>query len=144
MTAAVTDQPDRPTPLVLARAARSESRHRPNLLEELVARLGPLVTLLESLELDTRTELIDWIGRRGRDEVDKFLDRQLSGFDFFARWRPKEEIGTPWFVAFTDAAGFGIGQRTRRTTDWTRIIVWSTLGLVIAAFAGAWVYLALA
>ena len=75
MTAAVTDQPDRPTPLVLARAARSESRHLPNLLEELVARFGPLVTLLESLELDTRTELIDWIGRRGRNEVDKFLDR---------------------------------------------------------------------
>lgn len=44
------------------------------------------------------------------------------------------------FVAFTDAAGFGIGQRTRRTTDWTRIIVWSTLGLVIAGFAGACVY----
>lgn len=44
------------------------------------------------------------------------------------------------FVAFTDAAGFGIGQRTRRTTDWTRIIVWSTLGLVIAGLAEACVY----
>ena len=48
------------------------------------------------------------------------------------------------FVAFTDAAGFGIGQRTRRTTDWTRIIVWATLGLLIAAIAGACVYLAVA
>lgn len=47
------------------------------------------------------------------------------------------------FVAFTDAAGFGIGQRTPRATDWTRIIVWSTLGLVIAAFAGACVYIAI-
>ena len=47
------------------------------------------------------------------------------------------------FVAFTDAAGFGIGQRTRRMTDWTRIIVWSTLGVMIAAVVGACVYLAL-
>lgn len=44
------------------------------------------------------------------------------------------------FVAFTDAAGFGIGQRTRRTTDWTRIVVWSTLEVVIAGFAEACVY----
>ena len=46
------------------------------------------------------------------------------------------------FVAFTDAAGFGIGQRTRRTTDWTRIIVWSMLGLMASAVVGAYVYLA--
>lgn len=46
------------------------------------------------------------------------------------------------FVAFTDAARFGIGQRTRWRTDWTRIIVWSTLGVMIAAVVGAYVYLA--
>ncbi|WP_426326209.1 hypothetical protein [Microbacterium sp. E-13] len=45
------------------------------------------------------------------------------------------------FVAWTDAAGFGEGTRSRRYIDWTRIIVWSTLGLLIVGFAsGAIIY----
>ena len=37
------------------------------------------------------------------------------------------------FVAWTDAAGFGPGVRSPRYVDWTRVIVWSTLGLVVVA-----------
>ncbi|WP_082561599.1 DnaJ domain-containing protein [Microbacterium sp. Root61] len=45
------------------------------------------------------------------------------------------------FVAWTDAAGFGTGVRSPRHVDWTRIIVWSTLGLVIVGLvAGAITY----
>lgn len=40
------------------------------------------------------------------------------------------------FVAWTDAAGFGAGTRSRRYVDWTRIIVWSTLGFLIAGLIG--------
>jgi hypothetical protein len=40
------------------------------------------------------------------------------------------------FVAWTDAAGFGAGARSRRYIDWTRIIVWSTLGLLIVGLVG--------
>jgi hypothetical protein len=40
------------------------------------------------------------------------------------------------FVAWTDAAGFGPGVRSPRYVDWTRVIVWSTLGLVVVALVG--------
>jgi len=40
------------------------------------------------------------------------------------------------FVAWTDAAGFGPGARSPRYVDWTRIIVWTALGLVVAALVG--------
>ena len=40
------------------------------------------------------------------------------------------------FVAWTDAAGFGAGTRSRRYIDWARIIVWSSLGLLIVALVG--------
>lgn len=40
------------------------------------------------------------------------------------------------FVAWSDAAGFGAGTRSRRYVDWTRIIVWSTLGVLIAGLVG--------
>ncbi|WP_197471564.1 DnaJ domain-containing protein [Microbacterium oleivorans] len=40
------------------------------------------------------------------------------------------------YVAWTDAAGFGPGVRSPRYVDWTRVIVWSTLGLVVAALVG--------
>lgn len=40
------------------------------------------------------------------------------------------------FVAWTDAAGFGAGTRSRRYIDWTRIIVWSALGILIAGLIG--------
>lgn len=40
------------------------------------------------------------------------------------------------FVAWADAAGFGAGTRSRRYIDWTRIIVWSALGLLIVGLAG--------
>lgn len=35
------------------------------------------------------------------------------------------------FVAWADAAGFGVGTRSPRYIDWTRILVWSSLGLVV-------------
>jgi hypothetical protein len=47
------------------------------------------------------------------------------------------------FVAWTDAAGFGPGVRSPLFVDWTRIIVWSTLGVIIAGVIGAMLYLAL-
>jgi hypothetical protein len=40
------------------------------------------------------------------------------------------------FVTWTDAAGFGPGTRSPRYIDWTRIIVWSSLGVLIAGFVG--------
>jgi uncharacterized membrane protein YjjP (DUF1212 family) len=40
------------------------------------------------------------------------------------------------FVAWTDAAGFGPGVRSPRYVDWTRVIVWSILGLVVIALVG--------
>lgn len=40
------------------------------------------------------------------------------------------------FVAWTDAAGFGTGSRSRPSVDWTRIIVWSTLGVLVAGSVG--------
>lgn len=40
------------------------------------------------------------------------------------------------FVAWTDAAGFGPGTRSPRYIDWTRIVVWSSLGVLIAGFVG--------
>lgn len=40
------------------------------------------------------------------------------------------------FVAWTDAAGFGAGTRSGRYIDWARIIVWSSLGLLIAGLVG--------
>jgi hypothetical protein len=43
------------------------------------------------------------------------------------------------FVAWTDAAGFGPGARTPRYVDWTRIIVWAALGLVVVALVGGMV-----
>lgn len=47
------------------------------------------------------------------------------------------------FVAWTDAAGFGAGTRSRRYVDWTRIIVWSSLGVLVAGFVGVGLYSAL-
>ncbi|CAN7219053.1 DnaJ domain-containing protein [Microbacterium sp. LjRoot45] len=41
------------------------------------------------------------------------------------------------FVAFTDAAGFGIGRRSRRWIDWPRVIAWSSVGVLAAAIAVA-------
>ena len=41
------------------------------------------------------------------------------------------------FVAWTDAAGFGPGVRSPRYVDWTRVIVWSALGVIVARLAGA-------
>lgn len=41
------------------------------------------------------------------------------------------------FVVWSDAAGFNVGQRSRRYIDWARIIVWSALGVVIAAMVAA-------
>jgi hypothetical protein len=46
------------------------------------------------------------------------------------------------FVAWTDAAGFGAGKRSPRYIDWTRIIVWSSLALVVAALVGGGIYFA--
>lgn len=43
------------------------------------------------------------------------------------------------FVAWTDAAGFGTGARSPRYVDWARIIVWTSLGLVVVAFVGGMV-----
>lgn len=40
------------------------------------------------------------------------------------------------FVAWMDAAGFGAGTRSPRYVDWTRIVVWTTLGLVVVALVG--------
>jgi hypothetical protein len=40
------------------------------------------------------------------------------------------------FVAWTDAAGFAPGTRSRRYIDWTRIIVWSSLGLLVVGLVG--------
>jgi DnaJ-class molecular chaperone len=41
------------------------------------------------------------------------------------------------FVAFTDAAGFGPGRRTKRWIDWTRVVAWSVVGLLTAGVAVA-------
>lgn len=41
------------------------------------------------------------------------------------------------FVVFSDAAGFGVGQRTRPYTDWPRIIAWSTVGTLVGGLAVA-------
>lgn len=41
------------------------------------------------------------------------------------------------FVAWTDAAGFSVGQRSRRYIDWPRIIVRSTLGVLVGGLAVA-------
>jgi hypothetical protein len=46
------------------------------------------------------------------------------------------------FVAWTDAAGFGPGARSPRYVDWTRIIVWTTLALVVAALVGGMIFAA--
>jgi DnaJ-class molecular chaperone len=43
------------------------------------------------------------------------------------------------FVAWTDAAGFGSGARSPRYVDWARIIVWSTLGVLILGVVGGWI-----
>lgn len=40
------------------------------------------------------------------------------------------------FVAWRDAAGFGQGTRAPRYVDWTRIIVWTTLGIVGVGLVG--------
>jgi hypothetical protein len=47
------------------------------------------------------------------------------------------------FVAWTDAAGFGPGVRSPLFVDWTRIIVWSTLGVITAGLIGAMIHMAL-
>ncbi|WEK13885.1 MAG: DnaJ domain-containing protein [Candidatus Microbacterium phytovorans] len=47
------------------------------------------------------------------------------------------------FVAFTDAAGFGIGRRSRRWIDWPRVIAWSSVGVLAAAIAVAAAFTAL-
>jgi hypothetical protein len=45
------------------------------------------------------------------------------------------------FVAWTDSAGFGAGTRSPRYIDWARIIVWSSLGLLVTGLiAGAIIY----
>lgn len=45
------------------------------------------------------------------------------------------------FVTWTDTAGFGAGTRTPRYIDWARIIVWSSLGLlVVGLVTGAIIY----
>lgn len=41
------------------------------------------------------------------------------------------------FVRAVDAAGFAVGQRTRRYRDITRIVVWSLLGGAVAAVTAA-------
>lgn len=41
------------------------------------------------------------------------------------------------FVAWTDTAGFGAGIRSPRYIDWTRIIVWSSLGLLVVGLLAA-------
>lgn len=41
------------------------------------------------------------------------------------------------FVTWSDAAAFSGNSTVRPWIDWTRIIVWSSLGIVIAAFTGA-------
>jgi hypothetical protein len=41
------------------------------------------------------------------------------------------------FVRLTDAAGFGVGQRTRRHIDWLRIIAWTTVGTLVGGLAAA-------
>jgi hypothetical protein len=41
------------------------------------------------------------------------------------------------FVRLTDAAGFGVGQRTRRHIDWPRIIAWTTVGTLAGGLAAA-------
>jgi hypothetical protein len=43
------------------------------------------------------------------------------------------------FVAWADAAGFGSGARSPRYVDWARIIVWSTLGVLILGVVGGWI-----
>ena len=41
------------------------------------------------------------------------------------------------FVVFSDAAGFGVGQRPRPYTDWPQIIAWSTVGTLVCGLAVA-------
>ncbi len=45
------------------------------------------------------------------------------------------------FIAWTDAAGFRDGVRSRPYVDWTRLTVWSLLGLLVAAVVGGGVVL---
>ncbi|WP_137843738.1 DnaJ domain-containing protein [Microbacterium sp. 2FI] len=52
------------------------------------------------------------------------------------RTPPRVTMRFDEFVAWTDAAGFGQGARSPRYVDWTRIIVWTALGLVVAALVG--------
>lgn len=47
------------------------------------------------------------------------------------------------FVAFTDAAGFGIGRRSPRWIDWPRVIAWSSVGALAASIAVAAAFTAL-
>ena len=48
------------------------------------------------------------------------------------------------FTAWTDSAGFGTGIRSPRYVDWTRIIVWSSLGIVVGGLVGVGIFLAVA
>jgi hypothetical protein len=41
------------------------------------------------------------------------------------------------FLVWTDTAGFGAGTRSPRYIDWTRIIVWSSLGLLVVGLLAA-------
>jgi hypothetical protein len=41
------------------------------------------------------------------------------------------------FVAWTDSAGFGVGTRSPRHTDWARIVVWSSLGILVIGLIAA-------
>jgi len=45
------------------------------------------------------------------------------------------------FTAWTDSAGFGTGVRSPRYVDWTRIVVWSSLGIVVGGVIGVGVFL---
>lgn len=49
---------------------------------------------------------------------------------------PRVTIRFDEFVRAADAAGFGPGPRTRRWTDWPRIIAWSTVGALVALIGG--------
>jgi hypothetical protein len=40
------------------------------------------------------------------------------------------------FVVWSDAAGFGTGNRSPRYVDWARIIAWSSLLVVTLAIVG--------
>lgn len=46
------------------------------------------------------------------------------------------------FVAWSDAAGFGTGFRSPRSVDWARIIVWSSLGILIVGLVTTGIVLA--